>query len=110
MALLLRHAKTVLHTLALSEPSFVPPADLETVTGEGIGIVEAPRGPLMHRVRLEKGTIASYKIITPTQWNLGSSTPDDPAPAQRAMLGSKSEAEASFIFRSFDVCSVCTTH
>ncbi len=110
IATLLRHAKTVLRDLPLSEPSFLPLADPEAVTGMGIGIVEAPRGALMHRIRLEKGTIASYTIITPTQWNLGSSTPDDPAPAQRAMLGSKSESEASFIFRSFDVCSVCTTH
>ena len=110
IAYLLHRAKTILQTLPLSEDSYSPPAALEQVSAEGEGIVEAPRGPLLHRVTLEKGIITSYRIITPTQWNLGSAAHDDPAPAQKAMIGSNSADEAGFIFRSFDVCSVCTTH
>lgn len=107
---LLQHARTLLQTLPLDAASYIPPDALQKISGEGTGIVEAPRGPLLHRVRLREGMIVEYKIITPTQWNLGSAAHDDPAPAQHAMIGSQSVEEASFIFRSFDVCSVCTTH
>jgi len=110
IASLLQHARSLLHSLPLSEASYAPPAKLESLSAEGIGIVEAPRGPLLHRVRLEGGIIKAYSIITPTQWNLGSAAHNDPAPAQKAMLGCRSAEEAGFIFRSFDVCSVCTTH
>jgi len=110
IASLLQHARSLLHALPMSEPSYLPPAKLDLLSSEGIGIVEAPRGPLLHRVQLEGGIIKQYGIITPTQWNLGSSGHDDPAPAQKAMLGSRNAEEAGFIFRSFDVCSVCTTH
>jgi uptake hydrogenase large subunit len=110
IALLLDHARTLLQTLPLSQPSFIPPAKLEQLSAGGVGIVEAPRGPLLHRVTLDAGMIAAYEIITPTQWNLGSAAHDDPAPAQKAMIGCSSIEEAAFVFRSFDVCSVCTTH
>ena len=108
---LLLHVKNLLHELDLSEDSFIKPSSaIETLNCEGVGIVEAPRGPLIHKINLEKGIIKSYNIITPTQWNLGSSTRDKPAIAQGAMIGSRSEEEAAFIFKTFDVCSVCTTH
>ncbi|MDD2951252.1 MAG: hydrogenase, partial [Sulfuricurvum sp.] len=60
--------------------------------------------------RIEKGRIASYSIITPTQWNLGNGTMTNPGTAQKAMIGAESTAKASLLFRTFDVCSVCTTH
>ena len=110
IAALLDHARGLLQALPLSDASYTEPAKPELITAQGTGIVEAPRGPLVHRVTLEAGTVKAYRIITPTQWNLGSAPHDDPAPAQRAMIGSRDAAEAAFIFRSFDVCSVCTTH
>ena len=110
IASLLHHARMLLQTLPLSEASYTEPAKPELITAEGTGIVEAPRGPLLHRVVLEGGIVKAYRIITPTQWNLGSAADGDPAPAQGAMIGSRNAEEAAFIFRSFDVCSVCTTH
>lgn len=107
---LLRHVRELLETLDISEPSFIPPPRIETISAEGYGIVEAPRGSLIHRAVLEKGKIASYEIITPTQWNLGNGTPAAPGVAQKAMIGAENSDKASFIFRTFDVCSVCTTH
>lgn len=107
---LLREVRTLLETLDLSEPSFIPPPDIEGISGEGYGIVEAPRGALIHRATVEKGRIDSYSIITPTQWNLGNGTFDTPGIAQKAMIGADSREKAVFLFRTFDVCSVCTTH
>ena len=106
---LLKKVKTLISGLDLSEESFYSLPDIEKVNASGMGIVEAPRGPLIHKVILEQGKIVRYEIITPTQWNLGSSVQNNLSPSQQAMKGA-SMNESLFIFRSFDVCSVCTTH
>lgn len=107
---LVRHVRRILGQLELSEPSYVAPTlPIKALDGEGTGIVEAPRGPLLHRVRIEGGVIAEYAMITPTQWNLGSGPAENRGTAQAAMIG-QPVAAAEFIFRTFDVCSVCTTH
>ena len=36
---------------------------------EGVGTVQTARGLLVHRVRLEGGRIADYRIVAPTEWN-----------------------------------------
>ena len=109
LALLLQHGRSILNTLDVTQDSVVKVEDIHNITAKGIGVVEAPRGPLVHEISLKNGLIESYKIITPTQFNIGSSTREKPTPVQKAMQGiSKDEAE--FIFRTFDVCSVCTTH
>ncbi|MFA6189603.1 MAG: nickel-dependent hydrogenase large subunit [Sulfuricurvum sp.] len=107
---LLMHVRSLLETLDLCEPSFIAPSRIENLSGEGIGIVEAPRGSLIHRATIERGIITAYSIITPTQWNLGNGTLNVPGVAQKAMIGAENTRKASFIFRTFDVCSVCTTH
>ncbi|MDD4855071.1 MAG: nickel-dependent hydrogenase large subunit [Sulfuricurvum sp.] len=111
IALLLNHCKILLQSIRLDEPSFIEPhKKITSLSGEGVGIVEAPRGPLMHKVTLNKGIIDHYALITPTQWNLASGSPQTPGPAQKAMIGADSIEIATFTFRAFDVCSVCTTH
>lgn len=107
---LISDVRYLLKNLDLSQPSFITPTAIENISGTGIGIIEAPRGSLIHQATIEKGKIASYSIITPTQWNLGNGTEQKLAIAQRAMIGAESIAKASLIFRTFDVCSVCTTH
>ncbi|MEW5833316.1 MAG: nickel-dependent hydrogenase large subunit [Campylobacterota bacterium] len=107
---LLKNIRRLIETLDLSEPSYIAPPPIETISGEGRGIVEAPRGSLIHTLRIEKGKIIAYAMITPTQWNLGNGTAVSPGVAQKAMIGAQSRDKASFLFRTFDVCSVCTTH
>ena len=58
---------------------------------------------------MDWGEITSYDIITPTVWNLGNGSLQNPAVAQKALIGVKNMHEAELIFKSFDVCSVCTT-
>lgn len=110
MVTLIAHVRSLLTSLDLSQPSFIPPSHIESISGSGVGIVEAPRGSLIHSARIEKGKIVEYSIITPTQWNLGNGTASNLGVAQKAMIGAESIAKASLIFRTFDVCSVCTTH
>jgi Ni,Fe-hydrogenase I large subunit len=109
LAFMLDYSKELLKDISLSEVSVVDIEDITSISATGTGIVEAPRGPLIHRVEIEKGIIKKYNIITPTQFNIGSSHPKKLTPVQNAMQG-MSKADALFIFRTFDVCSVCTTH
>lgn len=107
---LLARTKQLLLELNLKEPSFCPPKkEIHSLSGEGIGIVEAPRGTLIHQVKVHHGIIESYNIITPTVWNLGNGDKKDPSTAQKAIIGLNSFTKADFILKSFDVCSVCTT-
>jgi uptake hydrogenase large subunit len=110
MVTLIAHVRSLLSSLDLSEASFISPSHIESISGSGVGVVEAPRGSLIHRARIERGKIIEYSIITPTQWNLGNGTASNLGVAQKAMIGAESIAKASLIFRTFDVCSVCTTH
>jgi hydrogenase large subunit len=60
-------------------------------------------------MEIKKGLIKSYDIITPTVWNLGNGTVKNPAIAQKAIIGLDEIKKADFVFKSFDICSVCTT-
>ncbi len=106
---LIQTTQDLLHNLNLDGDSIHPLRPITKITGNGIGVVEAPRGSLIHNISIRKGIITSYSITTPTQFNLASSTKKKPSAAQNGMKG-VTEEEAGFIFRSFDVCSVCTTH
>jgi len=108
---LLLHSKKLLKELDLSEPSYIKPSvDISKLTANGEGAVEAARGSLIHKVELEDGIIKKYEIITPTQWNLSGGTREKQGVSQKAMVGLSDTGTAELVFKSFDVCSVCTTH
>jgi hydrogenase large subunit len=108
---LLHHSLKLLKEIDLSEASYIKPdKDIKKISGEGVGSVEAARGSLIHKVVLEEGIITSYQMITPTQWNLSNGDRNTPGVSQQAMIGLSDEKLAEFVFKTFDVCSVCTTH
>lgn len=108
---LLLYSKELISKLDLSEPSFIePPKDISKMSGSGYSAVEAGRGSLIHKVELENGFIKDYEIITPTQWNLSGGTREKQGVSQKAMVGLKDIKVAELVFKTFDVCSVCTTH
>jgi len=98
-----------LNSIDLSQKSY---NYIKTDIKEGYGesAVEAARGSLIHKIWVKKDRIKEYQIITPTQWNLSNGSPQKLAIAQKAMIGLKDTKLAELIFRSFDICSVCTTH
>jgi len=106
--ILLSQLKETLKKIEPQGDSFVKTDSLAEGTGEAV--VEAPRGSLIHRVKIKKGKIERYEIITPTQFNLSNGTSLNPGPAQKAVIGLRDRSEAELVFRSFDICSVCTTH
>ncbi|MDD2370171.1 MAG: nickel-dependent hydrogenase large subunit [Sulfuricurvum sp.] len=63
---LIAYIRMLLTSLDLTESSFIPPVPIESISGKGVGVVEAPRGSLIHRATVEKEKIVSYSIITPS--------------------------------------------
>jgi len=107
-AIILNYTRKLLASLNIQEPSCTLDSHFKIDDFIGIGIVEAARGSLIHKVQVEAGLIKNYQIIVPTQWNLTEGNSIEKGVAVQAMIGSKSIEEATLIFRSFDVCSVCT--
>jgi hydrogenase large subunit len=112
LAHLLYNCKKIIKNIDISEESFITPAvklkDIDYAKAKGC--VEAARGSLLHDVEIQNGKIKKYDVTTPTVWNLGPGDINNPGVAQKAINGSKSTDEAKIVLRSFDVCSVCTTH
>jgi hydrogenase large subunit len=89
---------------------------LEPVSGDGIGLTEAPRGALGHWVSIANGKLAHYQVITPTCWN---ASPRDtrhiPGPMEKALIGTpvadpEQPIEALRVIHSFDPCLSCAVH
>jgi len=112
LGFLLNKCKKIIRSINISEDSFIKPEiklkDIESATA--YGSVEAARGALLHTVEIQNGKIKKYDVTTPTVWNLGPGDDVTPGVAQKAINGSTTTKEAKIILRSFDVCSVCTTH
>ncbi len=112
LAYLLYNTKELIKKVDISEESYIKPKVClsEIKEAKAISTVEACRGSLFHEVSLKDGKISSYNIITPTVWNLGPGNKENPSVAQKAIIGNNSIQKAKIILRSFDICSVCTTH
>mgnify|MGYP005984035619 CR=1 FL=1 len=112
IALLLNETKKLISQVDISQESYIQPKiDLKSLTNVyGESSIEATRGSLYHKLAINEGKIFTYNIITPTVWNLGPKYSDQLGIAQNAIIGSPSIEIAKIILRSFDVCSVCTTH
>jgi len=74
---------------------------LKTAEGKGVGRAEAPRGEVIHYVRLEAGreTLATWKIRAPTYLNLMSIP---------TILKGGQIADVPIVFASIDPCMSCT--
>lgn len=112
LAHLLYVTKNMIKEIDINEESFITPViSLNDISNaKGVSTVEATRGSLLHDVSIKNGRIDKYNVITPTVWNLGPGTKEEPSVAQKAIIGNNSIQKAQIILRSFDVCSVCTTH
>jgi hydrogenase large subunit len=84
--------------------------------GEGFGLIDSMRGTLAHWVKVRNHRITSYRIITPSAWNL---SPRDDAgkrgPLEEALIGTpvvdiENPVEVGRVVRSFDPCISCAVH
>jgi len=82
--------------------------------GDGYGLVEAPRGPLIHHYVIEKGKIASAEFIIPTVHNMLAIERALKVAAERYISGElvnmELERAVGRVVRAFDPCIACATH
>jgi F420-non-reducing hydrogenase large subunit len=82
--------------------------------GEGYGLVEAPRGPLIHHYQIENGTIAHAEFIIPTVHNALAIERALRVAARRYIsaehINMELEQAVGRVVRAFDPCIACATH
>jgi hydrogenase large subunit len=84
--------------------------------GEGVGLGPAARGGLGHWIKVDKGVISNYQVITPTAVNASPKDDNDVhGPIESAVIGTAIEdkndpIEVLHVVRSFDPCLVCSCH
>lgn len=82
--------------------------------GDGFGLVEAPRGPLVHRYRIENGLIAEAEFIIPTVHNVLAIERALRVAAKRYVTAEQVNLEldraVGRVVRAFDPCIACATH
>jgi len=81
--------------------------------GVGYGLVEAPRGPLIHRYVVENGLIADAQFIIPTVHNMRAIERALKVAGERyispAAINLELEKAVGRVVRAFDPCIACAT-
>lgn len=82
--------------------------------GEGYGLVEAPRGPLIHHYVIQKGRISKADFIIPTVHNVMAIERALRVAAERYITAERIDMELEHavgrVVRAFDPCIACATH
>jgi F420-non-reducing hydrogenase large subunit len=82
--------------------------------GEGYGMVEAPRGPLIHHYSIKNGLIAKAEFIIPTVHNMLAIERALIVAARRYITPERVNLEleraVGRVVRAFDPCIACATH
>jgi coenzyme F420-reducing hydrogenase alpha subunit len=82
--------------------------------GEGYGLVEAPRGPLIHHYTIENGLIKRAEFIIPTVHNVLAIQRALTVAAKRYINAERVNLEleraVGRVVRAFDPCIACATH
>lgn len=100
----------------LKNTTFVsePIAQVAPKAGVGIGVIEAPRGTLYHKVELDdKGIVIDGEVIVPTGQNQVNIEKDIGALAQSLLPNTPKETithEIEKLIRAYDPCMSCASH
>ena len=82
--------------------------------GEGYGLVEAPRGPLIHHFQIENGLVTQAEFIIPTVHNVRAIEQALRVAAERYINAERVDMELEHavgrVVRAFDPCIACATH
>jgi F420-non-reducing hydrogenase large subunit len=82
--------------------------------GEGYGLVEAPRGPLIHHYVIQDGMIVQAEFVIPTVHNVLAIERALRVAAERYItpdqIGMELEHAVGRVVRAFDPCIACATH
>lgn len=82
--------------------------------GRACGLVEAPRGPLIHHYEVQHGLVTSARFVIPTQHNMLAIERALLVAARRyvsaAGISLELERAVGRVVRAFDPCIACATH
>jgi coenzyme F420-reducing hydrogenase alpha subunit len=89
-----------------------PPAEPATLTGEGVGAAEVPRGILFHHYAIEDGRVSAANAIIPTGQNLQNIENDMRALVPQILDRSQDDITLALemLVRAYDPCISCSTH
>jgi hydrogenase large subunit len=98
--------------MRVGEPSYTPTYQNPT-NAEGIGLWEAPRGALLHWIRIGNSKVANYQVLAPTTWNASPG-----GPLETSLVGTPvgqtgtidDLRPAAYVVRSFNLCMACAIH
>jgi len=97
----------------LSDKKSINKVPYRVKAGQGIGVVEAPRGTLYHGIKLDPdGNIQFYDIVTPTVQNLINLEEDADALMKKHShkKPDKLFQEVEMLIRAYDPCITCAVH
>lgn len=90
-----------------------PAVDLEK-SGQGVGVVEAPRGTLVHEYQINRGVVEKLRLLVATQFNNAYINLVLRDVAEQHVNGDgltkAGEALVARCVRTFDPCLTCATH
>ena len=101
-----------LNGMQVGQPSYVS-SYRNPGTGEGIGLWEAPRGSLLHWIRIGNSKVANYQVLAPTTWNASPG-----GPLETSLVGTPvgqtgtndDFRPTAYVVRSFNLCMACAIH
>jgi sulfhydrogenase subunit alpha len=92
------------------DPPIVP---YKAKTGKGTGLVEAPRGLLIHHYEIKNGLVAAVDIVTPTAQNAEDIERYCYIAAQKLLDDGQEDKirdRMDLVVRAFDPCISCSAH
>ena len=80
---------------------------------EGIGLWEAPRGSLLHWIRIGNSKVANYQVLAPTTWNAAPGGPLESSLVGTPVGQTGTDDDlrpTAYVVRSFNLCMACAIH
>ncbi len=103
-----------LNELSIGQSAYRPTPT--PVTGNGMGLNEAPRGAIGHWIDIQNQKIANYQMVVPSTWNFGPRCANGlPGPMEKALEGipvakMDQPLEVLRTVHSLDPCIACAVH
>jgi len=112
---LLEVIPNILSDMRISKLGGGSPHKSEVLNGEGVGVIEAPRGLLIHHYVINGGRLVHANIITPTEINarhieLSARELSINLVKNNPLNISKLRSMLSFLVRTYDPCLPCAVH
>ena len=103
-----------LEKIEVSEIKTGLPAEASAKAGEGLGVIEAPRGLLFYGLKIKDGIVENVNIITPTDQNLTNLEADleefEHIGGFVNLNKQEREDKIKMLIRAYDPCVTCAVH